>query len=159
MDDKVTIETARQSLEQDYLNAQYHFVQFLTEHLVDVARSFNGDMTRMIVLAILGQATLAARRNPTGDAGRGSMTASRIADVAGLDRETVRRKLKGLAASGWVRQKPDRSWEIVADGAGDSQVRRDLAPLDARGLDRLARLYVALRPICEGPGGSERRSS
>ena len=77
------------------------------------------------------------------------MTASRVADVSGLDRETVRRKLKALAARGWIRQIADRSWEIATDPSGDTKVRRDLDALDARGLERLARLYVALRPICE----------
>jgi CRP-like cAMP-binding protein len=145
----MTIETVQRSLREQYPEAQYHFVQFLSEHLVDCARVFEGDLTQMVVLAILGQAMLGAHRAP-GDAGpRRSITASRIADVSGLDRETVRRKLKALAARGWIGQNADRSWEIASERDSETRVRHDLAELDGRGLDRLARLYVALRPICE----------
>ena len=103
----------------------------------------------MVVLAILGQAMLGAYRAPGDGGSRRPMTASRIADVSGLDRETVRRKLKALAARGWIRQNADRSWEIASETNHETRVRQDLAALDGRGLDRLARLYVALRPICE----------
>ncbi|MCB1499334.1 MAG: hypothetical protein KDK07_06030 [Bauldia sp.] len=143
------IETAQRSLREQYPDAQYHFVQFLSEHLVDCARVFEGDLTRMVVLAILGQSLLAEYRASGKGGPQRSMTASRVADVSGLDRETVRRKLKALAARGWIRQIADRSWEIATDPSGDTKVRRDLDALDARGLERLARLYVALRPICE----------
>ncbi len=149
MADVPGIDQVHRSLRDNYPGAQYHFVQFLSEHLVDCTRVFEGDLTRMVVLAILGQALLGAHRAP-GDAGpRRSMTASRIADVSGLDRETVRRKLKALAARGWISQNADRSWEIAAGRDGETRVRQDLAGLDGRGLERLARLYVALRPICE----------
>jgi DNA-binding IclR family transcriptional regulator len=76
------------------------------------------------------------------------MSASRIADVTGLSRETVRRKLAEMSGPGWVEQGADRRWRIAAvDGA--STLRRDLSDLDMRGLQRLARLYAALSPLAD----------
>jgi CRP-like cAMP-binding protein len=143
------IETVKRALQEQYPDAQYHLVQFLSEHLVDCTRVFQGDLTRMVVLAVLGQAMLGAHRAASESGLRRSMTASRIADVLGLDRETVRRKLKAMAELGWLRQNADRSWEIATDRDGNTKVRQDLAALDGRGLERVARLYAALRPICE----------
>jgi DNA-binding transcriptional ArsR family regulator len=130
---------------------QYHYVQFLTEHLADCARVFSGDLTKVLVLAVLGQRHIEAQTSVQKDRASGpsgAMSASRIADVTGLSRETVRRKLGALSDLGWVEQGADRRWRIVvADGA--STLRRDLKDLDRRGLQRLARLYCALSPLSD----------
>jgi DNA-binding IclR family transcriptional regulator len=76
------------------------------------------------------------------------MSASRIADVTGLSRETVRRKLDALSDLGWVEQGPDRRWQI-SKVEGATTLRDDLKDLDSRGLQRLARLYAALTPLSD----------
>ena len=42
------------AFERNYAQVQYHYVQFLTEHLADCARTFSGDLTKVLVLAVLG---------------------------------------------------------------------------------------------------------
>ena len=139
------------AFERNYAQVQDHYVQFLTEHLADCARTFSSDLTKVLVLAVLGQrhteAQTAAHRDKA--AGQPSaMSASRIADVTGLPRETVRRKLDALSDLGWVAQGADRRWRIAAVD-GTSTLRHDLKDLDARGLQRLARLYASLTPLTD----------
>ena len=135
-----------------YTEYQYRFVEFFTEHLTDVSRAFGGDLQQAMVLAILGQLRLRAVREASAraDALAGPLrgdgtTASRIADVTGIPRETVRRKLKALQRRGWIAQGEDRLWRVVADADGvGTPVRRDLGDIDARILPRVARLVADL---------------
>ena len=136
----------------DYAAYQYRFVEFFTEHLADVSRAFGGDLQQAMVLAIIGQVRLRAVREATarGEAlapvlqGDGT-TASRIADVTGIPRETVRRKLKALRNRGWISQGDDRLWRMVADADGvGTPARRDLGGVDERILLRIARLVADL---------------
>jgi DNA-binding transcriptional ArsR family regulator len=139
----------------NYLTCQYRFVEFLVEHLADVSRAFSGDLQQAIVLAIVGQVRLRAVREATARGeplsprlqGDGT-TASRIADVTSIPRETVRRKLEALRRKGWVEQDEDRLWrlEVDADGVG-TPARRDLAAVDARALPRIARLVADLERL------------
>lgn len=139
------------AFQRNYARVQYHYVQFLTEHLADCARTFSGDLAKVLVLAVLGQRYIEAQTSGQKDKDSGqsaAMSASRIADVTGLSRETVRRKLSEMSGPGWVEQGADRRWRIAAvDGA--STLRRDLSDLDMRGLQRLARLYAALSPLAD----------
>lgn len=139
------------AFERNYAQVQYHFVQFLTEHLCDCAQAFSGDLTKLLVLAVLGQRHIEAQTSAPKDAASGhssAMSASRIADVTGLPRETVRRKLEALSGQGWVEQTADRRWRIaMIDGA--STLRHDLKDLDTRGLQRLARLFATLAPLSD----------
>ena len=139
------------AFERNYAQVQYHYVQFLTEHLADCARTFSGDLTKVLVLAVLGQRHIEAQTSAQKDQAAGqpsAMSASRIADVTGLPRETIRRKLDALSDLGWVEQGADRRWRIAAVN-GTSTLRHDLKDLDARGLQRLARLYASLSPLTD----------
>ena len=138
-----------------YAEYQYRFVEFFTEHLADVSRAFGGDLQQALVLAVLGQVRLRAVREAMarGEAlapplpGDGT-TASRIADVTGIPRETVRRKLKALRNKGWISQGDDRLWRVVADADGSgTPVRRDLGDVDERILSRVARLVADLESV------------
>jgi len=138
------------SVDGQFLNAQYAFVHMLTEHLVDCRAVFNGDLDAMLVLAILGQnhlKVLMAIEAETGTRGPPlGMTASRIADVTKMSRQTVRRKLQDLARQGWVEQRDNASWSLVGEPE-DTQVGRDLAELSNRGLGRATRLQNDLNRI------------
>ena len=144
-------EKLRVSFRDNYIDVQYHFVQFLTEHLVDCLHAFGGDFDQVIILAVLGQTHLAAFRSANADPDKAAMAvwinATRIADVTGLPRQTVRRKLLALAGRGWVRQNEQRGWALVGSFS-DSPVKRDLADLNQRGLTRLAKLVLAVNPPC-----------
>ncbi|MBN8501928.1 MAG: hypothetical protein J0M19_12330 [Sphingomonadales bacterium] len=139
---------------EKYPAYQYHFVEFLTEHLSDVSREFGGDLQEMLVLAIIGQMHLRAvidtqtgsvssqrvRPNPP------QITASRIADASGIPRETVRRKLAKLGERGWIEQGADGAWRLVV-GETSTKAKDDLSALDSRGIARVAGLHARLQTL------------
>jgi hypothetical protein len=138
------------SFRSSYAHVQYHYVQFLTEHLVDCSKTFHGDFDQVIILAVLGQnhirAVIAMREGRGGSSPPMWINASRLADVTGLPRETVRRKLLTLAERGWVQQNAKKGWELVGP-AEHTKAKRDLTGLDRRAIQRLAKLYAALEPV------------
>jgi hypothetical protein len=141
-DTATSVDDVRQAFASNYAEIQYHFVQFLCDHLADCSRNFGGDLSLMLVLALVGQ----SRLNASIAAKKGMLknhpwiSASSIADLSGMSRETVRRKLKDLERRGWVRQNDHAGWEILVQG-DVSQAKLDLKALDERALDRLARFF------------------
>ena len=145
-------ETAERFL-QNYVRFQYAFIEFLAEHLTDVSREFGGDLQPPMILAVLGQRILLWQAEADrAAAGEGpppwapTMATARIADVTGIPRETVRRKLADLEARGWIARDADGKWGIAR--VGDRAPARDaLAELDRRGVARVAKLYTVLRDL------------
>jgi DNA-binding MarR family transcriptional regulator len=132
-----------------YREYQYRFVEFFTEHLSDVSRSFGGDLQAMLVLAVVGQVRIASLAHAGADGDqeeRGAITASRLADVTGIPRETVRRKLTLLAKKGWIERTPGRSWRLVVREE-EAVARQDLSDLDQRAIHRIARLFAGLEVL------------
>lgn len=134
----------------NYPEVQYHYVQFLAEHLTDCRKTLGGDFDDLMLLAVLGQRFLQARRDyhagDTGAEARVWMSALRISDVTSVPRESVRRKLARLAARGWVTHDPAHGWRI--SGTFEKATAKvDLGDLDQRGIERLARLVTALLPL------------
>jgi len=135
-------------------------VEFFTEHLADVSRAFRGDLQQVLLLATVGQMTLRALSAAAGGAVSGaadSITASRLADVTGIPRETARRKLALLAARGWIEADDAKGWRIARRGKRTAKVREDLAGLDRRGVERALRLHLAFAqrlPPVPGRGGA-----
>ena len=84
----------------NYLHFQYEFVEFFTEHLADLSKTFRGDLQLVLVLAVVGQLHLRGLMNDQRTAA--GISASRLADVTGVPRETVRRKLESLEKLGLV---------------------------------------------------------
>jgi hypothetical protein len=150
--DEKRIEATADALVANYIDAQYHYVQFLTEHLADCAAAFEGDLATVLVLAVLGQRRLEVLREspgaPAAEVSRTAMSAMRIADVAGIPRETVRRKLEVLRRMGWIDQDPRHGWYIVSR-SDKPLVRAALSDLEARSFRRLARLFVRLAEILD----------
>jgi DNA-binding transcriptional ArsR family regulator len=147
---------AEQAFSADYFGYQYCFVDFFVEHLGDLGRVFKGDLQQMLVLAVVGQAKIRAVRSAV-EAGMdpaqailapSSISASRVADITGVPRQTVRRKLALLRDEGWVLQHSDGSWGI-AGGDGRGSVRDSLAEVDRRAIGRIARLFADLERIVE----------
>ena len=154
------IEQVAAAFRADYRAYQYRFVEFFIEHLSDVSRAFRGDVQAVLVLALIGQAWLNAARAAV-EAGtapedmptaRTSTSASRIADVTGIPRQTVRRKLAALEARGWIVRNDDGTVRLVSAG-GETVAKRDLADIDRRALQRVARLFAELEALVEAVGG------
>lgn len=138
----------------EYRAYQYRFVEFFVEHLSDISRSFRGDLQAMILIAVVGQMHMQALRTAQ-ETGldpasvpdeRKSIGASRLADITGIPRETVRRKLAQLEGKGWIKRNVDGSWKLAVTG-GVAAARNDLSELDNRALERVARLYCDLDAI------------
>lgn len=148
----------REAFASDYHSYQYRFVAFFAEHLAELSRAFAGDLQAAMVLAIVGQTRLhairetLARGEAPGPVLRGDgTTASRIADVTGIPRQTVRRKLLAMEAKGWILRGEDGRWRIVADGDGvTTPVRRAFADFDRRAMSRIARLVADLEELADG---------
>ena len=143
---------------RDYPTYQYAFVNFLVDHLSDLSRSYGGDFQQILILAIIGQRRLNVRRGTDAANMPGpeamAISASRLADVTGLPRETVRRKLESLRKKGWVVQGPDGGWSLAEDPDGrDLPVRRDHAEFDQRARRRIARLVATLETFGRTPEG------
>lgn len=142
------------AFEAQYFDYQYIFVEFLIGHMVDAARAFDGDYHELLVMAVLGQARLAALRAasesglPLSDieASAESTNASRIADITKIPRQTVRRKLASLSERGWVERDAEGAYRLVSVD-GRSSARRDLAEPDHRALHRIARLVADLESL------------
>lgn len=138
------------ALGERYVDVQYVFVQFMSEHLVDCARAFDGDLAQMLVLAIIGQSHLHAVRAQLGAPVAYGISALRIADVTGLPRETTRRKLAKLEQRGWIVHGND-GWRLAGASPTNTQARGDLADVDRRGLERLARLHGEIARLLSRP--------
>jgi DNA-binding transcriptional ArsR family regulator len=136
--------------------AAYHHAWslFFVAHLADMRRHF-GDLDDALLLAAFGLGPVAdkrraAQRSRNAEAlaftGRGvspgTTNATRLAEVTGIPRETVRRKLDRFRTRGWVQQEKDGSWQLGLDATGKVVVAEELAPLQGELLRRLARLLA-----------------
>lgn len=149
---------AEDALTANYVEFQYCFVDFLVEYLEDLSRMFRGDLTLMLVLAVIGQSRIRAVRDAmtTGLAPaevatlRSGVSASRVADLTSVPRQTVRRKLAQLRDKGWVEQYEDGTWGMTVS-QGASNARQDLKEADRRALARVARMFADLESIVGPP--------
>ncbi|MCO8145984.1 hypothetical protein NHN26_12195 [Rhodovulum tesquicola] len=140
----------------DFVAYQYCFVEFFTGQLVDLSRFFRGDLQQMLLLSIIGQVLLKVRKaeQAGGEAvsispGQMSIAASRLADLTGIPRQTVRRKLALLEKRGWITQEPDGSWRIVVGEDGTAPARRELAEQDESARLRVAKLVSDLEKLAD----------
>ncbi|MEQ9260532.1 MAG: helix-turn-helix domain-containing protein [Roseovarius sp.] len=143
-----------EAFDANYLNYQYRFVEFFIDHLSDTSRAFKGDLQCMLVLAMIGQKWLSAVRDAVAEGidpgslptASNSTSASRIADVTGIPRQTVRRKLASLDERGWIQRNEDSTYRLVV-AEGEAAARRDLSDIDQRALQRVARLFTDLEKL------------
>lgn len=127
---------------------QYQFVQMFTEHLCDCSRAFDGDLAEMFVLALIGQAQLKEVNEnglPTdlGSLSSIGVSASRLADITGLHRQSVRRKLQKMEQKGWLFQGSDFRWRLVVKD-GQVVAGKVLADLFDRGVERAQRMAAVV---------------
>lgn len=128
---------------------RYQFGEWFTAQLIDAAQAFDGDLQSMLLLAIIGQVHLRralALREGAEDADWRDVqiSASRLADITHINRETVRRKLKAMEQRGWLEQTPNASWRLAMR---DGRVRAadDLADLDHKTLENFVKMVRRLK--------------
>jgi hypothetical protein len=141
--------------------AEYHLAWsvFFVGHLADLRGSI-GDLEDALLLAAFGLGPLADQlrtSRQSGDAepisyggrvpGENWTNARRLADITGIPRETVRRKLAAFRRRGWVEQGEDRSWRIVVAADGTAQIAADLQTTNEAFVIRLSRLMAEFRRI------------
>lgn len=143
----------RRAFRKRYCAFQYVFVDALTDHLTDLSRFFKGDLSEMLVFAVIGQTYHAchdragqAAEEAAGRARSTGISASRLSDIMCIPRQTVRRKLAALQRRGLIEQAADASWQLVIVD-GKSAARRDVQELDDRAIDRVAGLFCGLRNL------------
>jgi hypothetical protein len=61
-------ESVTAAMTERYVEVQYAFVRFLSEHLADCAKVFGNDLGLALVLAVIGQAHLNALLTQPGNA-------------------------------------------------------------------------------------------
>jgi DNA-binding transcriptional ArsR family regulator len=153
-------EILAEAFAEEYHRYQYALVEFVVAHLTDLSRSFNGDLQQAVILAVIGQVRLHVRKAVAESGGTPpadedvSITASRLSDVTGIPRETVRRKLKLLQDRGWIERRRDGAWFLVTDrGGSDAPARRHFAEQDKRTRRLVADLFVELEKLARRRGG------
>ena len=101
--------TQHPKIENNYEFLVHQFMEFIGSQLCDCSRVFNGDLTEMVVLTVIGQIFF---RHLTNEAVKNydlggeelSVSISRISELTAIPRETVRRKLLKMKRKGWVEQ-------------------------------------------------------
>lgn len=118
-----------------------HLQEFLTECMIDLSQVFDGDLQQALILAVLARVHIGARMSGAWASPDPppSMTASRLADLTGIPRQTVRRKLLDMKAKGWLEQDQQHAWRLAMRD-GYSNVLFCLADIDVRGINRAIRL-------------------
>jgi len=135
-----------------FVQAQYVWTSFLLDHLIECRRRI-GDLDAMVVLTVIGLSALRQIQKvrelegehislgymTAGIPDRGeTVNAYSIANITGIPRENVRRRLADLGQQGWIEQAPDGGWRIRKGEAGPAQAATDLAELTASTVARIA---------------------
>jgi predicted transcriptional regulator len=140
------------AVDQDFLKARFGYIwpvhnDAFCELLVTLRRHFDGDLDRMLVLAIVASRHLARGRlddisyhqiisEEKPEKVPAPINVQSIADYAGIPRETVRRKVRDLEQSGWVKRS-DKGLLTV-----DARAAQDLAPATEATLHYLATIVA-----------------
>jgi hypothetical protein len=141
-----------QSIDPIEIRIRYHFTQLIAEHLTDCFEVFHGDLTEMMVLAILGQAQLGSLLHDVEPVDldltlrKRTISASRLSDVSKIPRQTVRRKLLQMEKRGWLVQDEYEEWSLAIKD-GRPTVRDALHDLNSRAFERAKRMASLLKPI------------
>ena len=150
------------AFDRNYALAGFILNRFLVHHLLRMARQTNGDFESLVIWSSLALQNTASLLGP----GARPLTAlqpdgtfpdtllranglrsSDLAQITGIPRETVRRKLERLQTSGRVKRHDDGRWHVVA--ASLSPEMRDFMRETARNFCETAQL---LQGAMRNPG-------
>ncbi len=144
-----------------FVEAQYVWTSFLLDHLIECRRKI-GDLDSAVVLIVVGLAALRqvqkVRELEGEHVALGYLTAGvpdkgetvnaySIANITGIPRENVRRRLAELGEQGWIEQAPDGGWRIRKGETGPSKAATDLASLTASTVTRIADMIGRLGAV------------
>lgn len=125
-------------------------IESLIEFLARLRAAFGGDLDAALILAVIGSAEVPRHKVlPTttyekhrSDAGRydyvSPVNTLSIAEITGVPRETVRRKLLLMEKRGWISRDEKGFWRVEPKGT------EELAPTLKHTLDCLTRLFTSL---------------
>jgi DNA-binding transcriptional ArsR family regulator len=135
-------------VEENYVKFQHEFLEFLYAHLVDMRVIFEGDLDALLIFISISRYYLRDERaNPDMDEALGDnrhLTLSRIAELTGIPRETVRRKLRQLESKGLLEKGQHDNWRLVVQD-GQPVIRTKYEPVWQRVMQRLVKLVRTLR--------------
>lgn len=152
-------ELAARTVRDHYLNVWPTILEPWTEYLVAARKSFDGDIDSMIILAVIGQMTMARYGDLQKD-GRvvgyddlvcpemrsalsKPINAESVSLYTGIPRETVRRKVGRLIEKGWV-AKDDKGMLTATHAAS-----RDLAALGHQLFALIGLIYSVMSQTLE----------
>lgn len=128
-----------------------HVAEF-TRYLIECRKHFRGDLDRLLLLAVIGDRTLVARKvrksrsyaeflqGEFADFKPNAINYQSISEFTGMPRESVRRKVTELMDLGWVRRN-EEGFLVATQKASE-----DLAPLTEAGISYLAQMAKVLEP-------------
>lgn len=132
-----------------YVDFQHEIVEFLSAQLIDFRLMFGGDLDELLVYLMVSRYWLREERSSRNENGpEESMVAplslSRIADLTGIPRETVRRKLLSLQKRGLMERVGKSEWRVAfRDGA--PAIRTGFEEFLQREMRRAVKLVKALK--------------
>ena len=146
-----------EELKQDFGRIWPVHVEQFSELLIALRRQFDGDLDRMLIMAVIGVRTLPPRRvegrsYPEFQAGQvgappSVINVQSISDTTGIARETVRRKVAHLEAKGWVERREGGDL-VVAPRARDEL---------SAGTEATMRYLVAVGTACVRAAAGDQR--
>lgn len=148
IDGAMSSEEAARLFVENFAEAQYGFVEFFSAHLAACSRTFEGDLQKMLILSLVGQAYISGRGRSGGNEIDGAINATRIADVTAIPRQTVNRKLRALAKDGYI-LRHSRGWVLNVQ-AGKSVAGKALADLTANQIETVSRFLAGFDRIRRG---------
>lgn len=123
---------------------------FLLRYTATLRRAV-GELDDVLLLVAITITAAVPQFDATGGFGSGTgphdkgvvpTNAVRLAEMTGIPRETVRRRMLAMAKSGWVEQSgpPRREWRLAVDDAGWPRVAKEMASVHGEFLRDMARL-------------------
>jgi hypothetical protein len=122
------------------------YVDALIAFMTRLRASFDGDLDAALMMAVIGSAALPRGRMPDDltfeafqmmekrDEFYTPLNTLSIAQIAGIPRETARRKLAMMEQRGWITKDAKGYWHVDPDGA------KELDPMTRYSLDYLNRI-------------------
>jgi hypothetical protein len=141
--------TPQTLVEGNYVKFQHEFLEFLFAHLVDMRVIFEGDLDALLIFISISRYYLRDERANADlnqdDFGSGRLlTLSRITELTGIPRETVRRKLRQLESKGLLEKGPNDNWRLVVKD-GQPVIRSKYESVWRRVMQRLVKLVRTLK--------------
>jgi hypothetical protein len=138
-------------VQDNYVTFQHEFIEFLVAQLIDFRKVFNGDLDELLIFIFVSRYHLREERGRQDDGDQDnfwavSPTLSRISELTGIPRETVRRKLLALQKRGLLEKVEQDKWQVALHN-DQPIIRVQYEQFWQREMRRLVRLVRALAPF------------